>query len=132
MTEKIKGVAAALAAVAALAVGGAAIAGASGNGNSSPQQPTASQSSEPAGSQEGTGESQDGNEGPDQAITGSALDQASAAALAHTGGGQVTGTEVGDEQSYYEVEVTRDDGSQVDVQLDRAFHVVSSEADSEG
>jgi uncharacterized membrane protein YkoI len=124
MTEKIKGVAAAMAAVAALAVGGAAIAGAAGNGNSSssPQQPTASHSSEPAGSQEG-------NEGPDQAITGSALDQASAAALAHTGGGQVTDTEVGDEQSYYEVEVTRDDGSQVDVQLDRSFNFVSSEAD---
>jgi hypothetical protein len=43
----------------------------------------------------------------------------------------VTGTEVGDEESYYEVEVTLDDGSQVDVQLDRQFAVVSSSADSE-
>jgi hypothetical protein len=63
------------------------------------------------------------------AITGAALDQAGAAALAHTGSGRVTGTEVGDEESYYEVEVTKADGSQVDVQLDRAFHVVSSESD---
>ena len=31
----------------------------------------------------------------------------------------------------YEVEVTLDDGSQVDVQLDRSFHVVGSERDSE-
>jgi uncharacterized membrane protein YkoI len=64
-------------------------------------------------------------------ITGSALEKASAAALAHTGGGRVTGTEVGDEESYYEVEVTRTDGSQVDVQLDRDFKVVGSEVDSE-
>ena len=32
-------------------------------------------------------------------ITGSALDKATAAALDHTGGGTVTGTEVGDEES---------------------------------
>ena len=62
-------------------------------------------------------------------ITGSALEQASAAALAHTGEGRVTETEVGDEESYYEVEVTLDDGSQVDVQLDREFGVVGAEAD---
>ena len=64
-------------------------------------------------------------------ITGPALDQASRAALAYTGGGRVTETEVGDEDSYYEVEVTLDDGSQVDVQLDRSFNVVGSKADDE-
>ena len=51
------------------------------------------------------------------------------AALEHIGGGRVTGTEVGDEESYYEVEVTTDDGSQVDVQLDESFNVVGSEKD---
>ena len=65
------------------------------------------------------------------AITGSALDKASAAALEHTGEGRVTETEVGDEESYYEVEVTLDDGSQVDVQLDEQFNVVGDEADNE-
>ena len=39
-------------------------------------------------------------------------------------------TEVGDEESYYEVEVTTDEG-QTDVQLDRDFNVVSSEGDSD-
>lgn len=63
-------------------------------------------------------------------ITGTALEQASAAALAHTGEGRVTETEVGDEESYYEVEVTLEDGSEVDVQLDREFRVVGSEAES--
>lgn len=66
------------------------------------------------------------------AITGTALEQASAAALAHTGGGRVTETEVGDEESMYEVEVTLDDGSQVDVQLDENFNVVGDKVDAEG
>jgi uncharacterized membrane protein YkoI len=70
----------------------------------------------------------DGSETP---ITGDALAKASAAALDYTGGGKVTGTEVGDEESKYEVEVTKDDGSQVDVQLDANFHVVSSEGDND-
>jgi hypothetical protein len=68
----------------------------------------------------------------DTPITGSALGQAKAAALAHTGQGRVTETEVGDEESYYEVEITLDDGSQVDVQLDKSFNVVGSEGDRDG
>jgi uncharacterized membrane protein YkoI len=65
----------------------------------------------------------------EEPITGEALERASAAALAHTGGGRVTDTEQGDEDSFYEVEVTLDDGSQVDVQLDKDFNVVGDEAD---
>jgi uncharacterized membrane protein YkoI len=67
----------------------------------------------------------------DTPITGTALDKASAAALAQTGGGRVTGTEVDDEESYYEVEVTLPGGGQVDVQLDRGFQVVESKTDHE-
>ena len=67
----------------------------------------------------------------EQPITGAALDQASAVALEHTGEGRVSETEVGDEDSYYEVEVTLDDGSQVDVQLDEQFTVVGDEVDDE-
>lgn len=65
------------------------------------------------------------------AITGEALQRASQAALAHTGGGTVTDTEVGDEESMYEVEVTLNDGTQVDVQLDEEFEVVASTPDDE-
>ncbi|MGH9242812.1 MAG: hypothetical protein ACRD29_00520 [Acidimicrobiales bacterium] len=71
----------------------------------------------------------DDNEAP---ISGDALDRASAAALEHTGGGRVTETEVGDEEGYYEVEVTLDDGTQVDVHLDEAFNVLGSEGDGAG
>jgi uncharacterized membrane protein YkoI len=67
----------------------------------------------------------------DEPISGEALDRASDAALEHTGEGRVTETEVGDEESYYEVEVTLDDGSQVDVQLDEDFNVVGDEADDD-
>ena len=67
----------------------------------------------------------------DEPITGEAYELATEAALDHTGGGRVTGTEVGDEESYYEVEVTLDDGSQIDVQLDEDFNVVGDEVDDE-
>ena len=67
----------------------------------------------------------------DAPITGAALARAKAAALAHTGGGKVTETEVGDEESLYEVEVTLPDGSHVDVQLDERFQVVGSEGDGD-
>ena len=66
----------------------------------------------------------------DQPITGDALNQATNAALGFTGGGYVSDTEVGDEESYYQVEVTLDDGSHVDVQLDEDFKVVGSKAES--
>ena len=70
-----------------------------------------------------------GGDDSEPPINETELERASAAALAATGGGRVTETEVGDEESWYEVEVTLDDGSQVDVQLDRSFNVVGSETD---
>ena len=72
------------------------------------------------------------DDGEGTPITGEALTKASQAALAFTGGGTVTGTEIGDEESLYEVEVTLADGSQVDVQLDDAFAVVGSKTDAPG
>jgi uncharacterized membrane protein YkoI len=105
MKDKFKGVLIAIAAVAVLAVGGTAIAGAAGGGD---------------------------DDATDKAISGQAFDRASAAALAETGGGKVTETEAGDEEGAYEVEVTRADGSQVDVHLDKNFKVLSSVGDHDG
>ena len=104
MTSRTKKGLIAAAAVAALGAGGAAVA-------------------------IGTDEAGD-DDATQRSITGSALKKASDAALEHTGGGEVTETEAGDEESYYEVEVTTDEGQQ-DVQLDRDFNVVSSEGDSD-
>jgi len=80
--------------------------------------------------QEGAGDAaEDAAEGDDGPITGDALEQASAAALEFVGQGQVTGTETGDEESYYEIEITLDDGSMIDVQLDEEFNVLNQEFD---
>jgi|SRR5262245_17303424 len=73
-----------------------------------------------------SGGDDDANETP---VTGTALEQASAAALAETGGGTVTGSEAGDEQGAYEIEVTLEDGTQVDVHLDSSFKVINTERD---
>jgi uncharacterized membrane protein YkoI len=102
--DKLKGIIIGVAAVAVLAIGGTAIANNLGG---------------------------DDDDGSDQAITGAALDKAKAAALAHTGGGKVTETEAGDEEGAYEVEVTMSDGSQVDVHLDKRFHVLGQHGDDD-
>jgi uncharacterized membrane protein YkoI len=100
MNRRSKLAAAAVAGVAAVGVGvGTAVAGGGGDDAAENEQP----------------------------ISGDAYDKAAEAALEHTGGGEVTGTEVGDEESRYEVEVTLDDGSQIDVQLDASFDVVGTE-----
>ncbi|MFG1664960.1 PepSY domain-containing protein [Streptomyces sp. Y7] len=70
-----------------------------------------------------------GGEDNETPISGPALEKASAAALAHTGEGKVTDTEVGDEEGYYEVEVTLDNGKQADVHLDKDFKVLGTEVD---
>lgn len=72
-----------------------------------------------------------GGDDADTPITGDALTKASAVALDYIGGGIVTDTEVGDEESFYEVEVTLEDGRQVDVQLDEEFNVVGDEVEAE-
>ena len=68
----------------------------------------------------------------DQPLTGTALDQATAAALEHTGGGTVIETEVGDDGAAYGVEIRLDDGSVLEVSLDTDFQVVGDEADDDG
>jgi uncharacterized membrane protein YkoI len=91
-----------VAGLVALALGGAALAGAA-----------------PGGDNENT-------------LTGSTLDRASKAALAETGGGQVSGSERDSEHgARYEVEVTKADRSQVDVRLDAQFKTVAVEPDHE-
>ncbi len=70
--------------------------------------------------------------GDEQPLTGSNLEQATDAALAHTGGGTVVETETGDDGAAYSVEVQLDDGSQVEVNLNSDFQVIGSGADDDG
>ena len=100
MTRKKYIVVAGVAALAAVGIGGAAF----------------------AGTDKGAHET-------DTPISGPARERASAVAVDAAGGGRVTETEQGDEESYYQVEVTKDDGSHVDVNLDRAFNVVKTKTE---
>ena len=68
-----------------------------------------------------------GDDAQDRPIPSADLEQAEQAAIDETGGGTVTETEVDDEESKYEVEVTLDNGQQIDVQLDEDFQVVGTE-----
>ena len=102
MRGRTRKIVAGLVIVAILALGGAAIAGATGVFDN------------------------------DQQLVGPQADRAGAAALRATGGGTVNAVERDSEDgATYEVEVTRTDGSTVDVRLDGSFKVVVIEGDSE-
>jgi hypothetical protein len=109
MDNRLKKLIVAGAAVAALGVGGTAIAGG-------------------VGDDDGTGGGDDGAGTP---VRGAAFEKASRIALDRVGGGRVTGSELQDEEGYYEIEVTRGDGSQVDVHLDSHFNVLNAKRDGE-
>ena len=76
----------------------------------------------------GTAEDSDTDAPP----VGTDLDRATEAALAHTGGGTVVESEVGDDGAAYGIEIQLDDGSVVEVNLDSSFAVIGSEADEDG
>jgi uncharacterized membrane protein YkoI len=65
----------------------------------------------------------------DRPLKGRNYDRATSAALDHVGGGTVTKTETGDDGEAYEVDIRRDDGSQVEAELDSNFNVTGTEAD---
>jgi hypothetical protein len=74
------------------------------------------------------------NSGSEEHLTGPDAQKAKSAAIAAVGGGTVTEVERddGDGSGAYEVEVKREDGSQVEVHLDGDLKVVGQEADEDG
>src|SRR5215204_2100123 len=74
----------------------------------------------------------------EEQLTGPEAEKAKSAATAAVGGGTVTEVERDDgDDGYstsgvYEVEVTREDGSQLEVHLDGDYNVVGQEADEDG
>lgn len=80
----------------------------------------------------GTGIAIAGAGDDDRPLTGSNLERATAAALAHTGGGRVIETEVGDDGAAYGVEIRLDDRSVVEVGLDANFDVIGQQSDDDG
>jgi len=68
----------------------------------------------------------------DTPLTDGTRDKAVAAAVAHVGAGEVTETELGDDDgAAYGVEVRRPDGTQIEVNLDRNYTVTSTEVDDD-
>ncbi len=70
--------------------------------------------------------------GDDEPLSGSTYDRAAETALGHVGEGSVIETEVGDDGAAYGVEIRKDDGSVVEVNLDQDFNVVGTERDDDG
>lgn len=68
----------------------------------------------------------------DTPLTGSDLDRASKAALAHTGGGTVIESEVGDGGAAYGIEIRLPDGRVVELSLNASFEVIGQEFDDDG
>jgi uncharacterized membrane protein YkoI len=74
----------------------------------------------------------------EEQVTGPDAQKAKSAAIAAVGGGTLTEVERDDgDDGYgtsgvYEVEVTREDGSQLEVHLDGDYNVVGQEADEDG
>ena len=77
------------------------------------------------------GSGSDGSSGNPGQSTGPGMDQAKSVALEHVDG-RVTGSEFQDEEGYYEVEVTKPDGTQVDVHLDKNFNIINAQSDGGG
>jgi hypothetical protein len=69
-----------------------------------------------------------GGEAP---LSGEAKAKVVEAALAEVGGGTVVETEAGDDGAAYGVEIRRDDGSVVEVSLDKSFAVIGLEGDND-
>ena len=78
----------------------------------------------------GSGANGSGDDGSGRP-TGPGMDKAKSVALEQVNG-RVTGSEFQDEEGYYEVEVTKPDGTQVDVHLDKNYNVINAQSDREG
>ena len=80
-----------------------------------------------------TGVAAAGNDDGENTVTGPEADRATRAALEVTGGGTANAVERDSEAgATWEVEVTRPDGTTVDVRLDDGFGLVVVDEDSEG
>ena len=158
MNDKLKKTISGIGVLAAFGLGGAALAGAQG-GNPADQPPARSQAAQPAaGDTNAADEPAETNE-TEQTVTGPDADRAGQAALQSVGSGKVLSVEKEtpegadkpeagekadagekpesakeqaiDQRTAYSVEVQKTDGTTVDVALDSAFSVLSSETDTE-
>ncbi len=85
-----------------------------------------------AGSATGVAVATGGGDDGDETVSGPQADKATEAALGYTHGGQANSVERDSENgATWEVEVTKSDGTTVDVRLDENYKLVVIEGDSE-
>jgi hypothetical protein len=124
----------AIAALGALALGGSALATAASNNSSSSSSGSSSQQAAPGSGQPGPGDRDGGPRGPhvgangqqEKALTGDVADKVKAAALAKVPGATVERVETDvDHGSPYEAHVSKSDGTQLEVLVDKDFQVTA-------
>src|SRR5579871_4955970 len=114
-----------IAGVAALAVGGSAIAGAATSSSTTTTTTTTPSSPAPPGG--GSSMPTHGtpaHEDAEKAVTGTAADQAKAAAVEEVGSGTAGDVTTDFSGNGYEVTVTKSDGSTVEIHLDSSFNAL--------
>ena len=110
-----------VAALGALALGGSAIAGAAQNSTATPSSTTAPQGQPPNG-----GRHVGANGKTEQALTGDTAAKVKAAALKKVPGGTIERVETDvDHGSPYEAHVTKSDGTQLEVLVNKDFQVTA-------
>jgi uncharacterized membrane protein YkoI len=117
-----------LAALGALALGGSAIAGAAQSSTATPTQtPAASQGQPPGGGRPAVPHRANGK--TEQPLTGDTAAKVKAAALKKVPGGTIERVETdADHGSPYEAHVTKADGTQLEVLVDKSFAVTAVNA----
>lgn len=134
MHKTLRNIGLGVAGLAAMGLGASAIAGAASNNSTSTTASPPPMSYDPAGQGAGSGgqappwaaygpPGSAKHEAAEKAVTGEAAEKASKAALASTGGGQVTAVTTDITGKNYEVEVTKTDGTKVNVHVDSSFKV---------
>jgi hypothetical protein len=123
MSRKLALIAAAVLAMAALTATGLAVAGSDGGqGNQAGTTPTGTVESPAKADDDDNGEGKNDSDGSPRAAN---AEKAKNAAVRVAGGGTVLDVEQGDDGNpgWYEVEIRKDDGTEVKVQLDNNFNV---------
>jgi uncharacterized membrane protein YkoI len=138
VSDRLRKILMGIAALAALGLGGATLANAvDGGGGAATEQADRADAPETADDSADTDDVQDENgpgdtsdSGDAAPLTGAAADRAKQVALQETGGGTVNHVEADEEKgATYEVEVTKPDGSKVDVRIDAQFRVIAVDSD---
>ena len=125
MLNKVKKVGLGVAALSGAAVGGAAVAGAATSNSGTTTSRPAASGMPPPGFRNMPAPGSAEHEDAEKPVSGEAADKAKAAALQEVGEGTAGDVTTDYFGNGYEVTVTKSDGSEVEIHLDRSFNVMA-------